>query len=67
MAHTIQTTERTFNKRVKQLIKSLLPTAHQYQKKHVAGIGYATYLFNAAGETIGHVFRENGGMKINIK
>ena len=64
---TIQTTHKTFNKTIKGEIVRLMPSACTVQKLHVAGIGYAFYVKNNEGETIGKVWKERGkGMKIAI-
>ena len=64
----IQTTEKTFNKKVKAQVIELMPTAKKFTKKHVPGVGYVFYIKNDNDKTIGQVFKEYGvGMKIYIK
>jgi len=55
----IQTTEKTFNKKVKEQVIELMPNAKSFFKKHIAGIGYVFFIKNENKETIGKVWKEH--------
>lgn len=64
---TIQTSERTFNKTIKQQVVSLMPQARSFKKRHVAGVGYVYFIKDSLNNTIGKVFNEvSKGMKIYV-
>lgn len=63
-----QTTERTFNNKVKKQVIELMPSASKFVKKHVPGCGYVFYIKNVKNETIGNVSKTRMlGMLISIK
>ncbi len=68
MTKVIQTTEKTFNKKVKSQVLNLMPTAKKFRKLHVPQIGYVFYIKDESDKTIAQVTKEFGvGMKIYIK
>ncbi len=67
MTNTIQTSEKTFNKKVKKEILNLMPTANNFKKLHVAGVGYVYFIKDENNNNLGKVFKEiRNGMKIYI-
>ena len=65
---TVKLSAKTLDsKEVKAEIKKHMPTAESYAKKHVAQIGYALYIKDADGKSLGHAFKENGGITLSIK
>lgn len=67
MQKVVQTTEKTFNKKVKSLVSDLMPNAVKCKKKHVAGVGYVFFVKDSRNNTLGKVFKEfQKGMKIYV-
>jgi hypothetical protein len=67
MTTIIQTTEKTFNKKVKAQVLNLMPTAKRFNKKYVSQIGYVFYIKDENNMTLAKVFNEFGkGMIIYI-
>jgi len=65
---TTQTTEKTFNRKVKKQVIELMPNAKTFKKLHVAGCGYVFYIKDENNNTIGHVSKTMfKGMLINVK
>ncbi len=67
METSIQTSERTFNKKIKAQVLSLIPNAKSFRKIHVSGVGYVFFIKDSNKNTLGKVFKEvSNGMKIII-
>tara|TARA_R110001606_G_scaffold27275_2_gene87363 strand:- start:46 stop:258 length:213 start_codon:yes stop_codon:yes gene_type:complete len=62
-----QTTEKTFNKKVKAQTIKLIPTAKKFKKLHVPGIGYVFYIKDEKSNTVGKVYKNFGKGMIIIK
>lgn len=66
MTQVTKTSERTLNKAIKKQLVELMPTAKKLVKKHVAGVGYVSYVKDAQNNTLGKVFRDFQGMTIYV-
>mgnify|MGYP000020578579 FL=1 len=67
MVTSIQTSERTFNKKIKSMVLELMPKAKSFKKKHVPGFGYVYFIKDVNKNNLGKVFKENNnGMKFLI-
>lgn len=58
---------KTFSKKCIDEIKSLTQDIVGWKKLHVAEIGYVYYLKNINGDTVAHVFKDNGKMMLDVK
>ena len=59
---------KTISKKMMQEIKSILPTASGFKKKHIAGCGYVLFVYGSNGITIAHATKTvRKGFIINIK
>jgi len=67
MTKVIQTSEKTFNKKIKAQVIELMPKAKKAIRSHVAGVGYVYFIKDEQNNTLGKVFKEvNNGMKFYI-
>jgi hypothetical protein len=66
MTNKTQTTEKTFNKKVKAQVVNLMPNARTFKKSHVAGAGYVFYIKDENNNTLGKVCKEKKGMLIYV-
>lgn len=67
MKATIQTQEKTFNKKVKKQLLDLMPSAKKFKKSHVAGVGYVYFIKDESNNTIGKTFKVvSKGMMIYV-
>lgn len=63
----IQTTEKTFNKKIKAQMIALLPEAKSVRKLHVPGCGYVYFYKNAEGTILGKTLKNGSeGMQIYV-
>jgi hypothetical protein len=60
----INTAELTFNAKVKALVKVNFPSAHNFLKRHVAGVGHVHYIRDKEKRNLAFVYREKGQMVI---
>jgi len=62
-----QTTEKTFNKKVKKAAIELMPTAKTIRKIHVAGCGYVYFFKDENNNNVGNVSKSfRSGMLISV-
>ena len=64
----IGTKERTFNKKVKAQVKSLIPEASLFYKKNIGNIGEAVFILNKERRILGSVTKNTANrMTILVK
>lgn len=63
---TIKTNELTANKSFKKIVKENIENISKIQKRHIAGVGYVTFLKDASNNTLGKFFRDTKGMTLYI-
>jgi hypothetical protein len=57
---TITLSTKTFSKKAKQEVLSLLPSSKFITKVHVPGVGYTYFIKDAAKVTLAKVYMEQG-------
>ena len=67
MIKIIELKAKTFSKKCKNEIKEHIPHIVGWEKLHVPKIGYVFYMKNKLGNTVAHVYKENGKMILNLK
>lgn len=58
---------KSLSLKAKKEVKAITPEARTSFKKHVPAIGYVLYIKDASGQSIGHVFKDNGNLVYLIK
>lgn len=63
----LETSEKTFNKNVKETIKNNFSNKYSIRKSHVAGIGYVYFVKDENNNILGKAYKGSNGFIVEVK